>query len=81
MGAEAPRNDLPNGSHHDPARVGRGHRLRDEVSECLVGLKRSLIGPPREPVPERLTAATMYREIGMPFWVEKAEAELTQFSQ
>ena len=27
------------------------------------------------------TATAMYREMGMPFWVEKAEAELTQLSQ
>jgi K+-sensing histidine kinase KdpD len=35
----------------------------------------------RAPAQEHLiTATTMYREMGMTYWLEKAEAELSQFA-
>jgi tetratricopeptide (TPR) repeat protein len=52
--------------------------MRPLVAHCHLGLGKLYwrIGK-REPAQEHLTTATtMYREMGMTFWLEKAEAEL-----
>jgi len=54
---------------------------RPIVAHCHLGLSR-LHGRTRnsEQAQEHLTiAATMYREMEMPFWLEQAAAEMDQF--
>ena len=54
--------------------------MRPEVAHCSLGLGK-LYGQPgdRAKARERLTTAvTMYREMAMGFWLEKAEAALGQ---
>jgi lipopolysaccharide biosynthesis regulator YciM len=52
--------------------------LRPEIAHCHFGLGRLYRRTgKRERAQEHLTTATtMYREIDMPFWLEKAEAEV-----
>ena len=52
--------------------------MRPLIAHCHLGLgKLYLRTGQREPAQEHLTTAmTMYREMGMTYWVEKAEAEL-----
>jgi hypothetical protein len=54
--------------------------LRPLVAHCHLGLGK-LFGRTgkREQAREHLTtASTMYREMGMTYWLEKAEAEITE---
>ena len=54
--------------------------MRPLVAQCHLGLGKLYrrIGK-REPAREHLaTATTMYREMGMRFWVERAGAQLTE---
>ena len=54
--------------------------MRPLVAHCHLGLGK-LCGRTRDPnkADEHLTtAAAMYREMGMTFWLEKAEAELAR---
>ena len=52
--------------------------MRPLVAHCYLGLgmlsRRN--GRPREGPRALTTASTMYREMGMTFWLEKADAEL-----
>jgi hypothetical protein len=52
--------------------------MRPLLAHCHLGLgKLSRRTGQREQAQEHLSAATtMYREMGMTFWLEKAEAEL-----
>jgi tetratricopeptide (TPR) repeat protein len=55
------------------------HEMRPEVAHCHLALGRlSRRTGRRQEAQEYLTAATtMYRDMGMTYWLEKAEAELT----
>jgi hypothetical protein len=75
---------------HDPAGsraeelYRRGLTLADElgmrplVAHCHLGLGKLYrrLGKRSEAEEHLTTAATMYREMGMTFWLEKADAEL-----
>jgi hypothetical protein len=52
--------------------------MRPFIARCHLGLgKRSRRTAQREQAQEHLTAAmTMYREMGMTYWLEQAEAEM-----
>jgi hypothetical protein len=78
------------GLHRDPLDVGEAERryqqalalaselgMRPLVAHCHLGLGRLYRRTDkREQAPEHLaTATTMYREMGMTYWREKAEAE------
>jgi hypothetical protein len=54
--------------------------MRPLVAHCHLGLgKLSGRTGKREQAQEHLnTATTMYREMGMTYWLEKAEAEMTE---
>jgi hypothetical protein len=54
--------------------------MRPLVAHCHLGLgKLYLRTDKREQAREHLTTATtMYREMGMTYWLEKAEAEATK---
>jgi hypothetical protein len=54
-------------------------RLRPLVAHCHLGLgKLYTRTDKREQAREHLgTATTMYREMGMTYWLERAEAEMT----
>jgi hypothetical protein len=54
--------------------------MRPLVAHCHLGLGRLYRRTDkREPAQEHLTTATtMYREMGMTYWLEKAEAELSE---
>jgi hypothetical protein len=56
--------------------------MRPLVAHCHLGLgKLSRRTGKREQAQEHLTTATtMYREMGMTYWLEQAEAELRQFA-
>jgi len=58
------------------------HEMRPEVAHCHLGLgKLYRRTGKREQAQEHLTTATtMYREMGMTYWLEKAEAELQALS-
>jgi len=59
---------------------GRGTGLRPLVAHCHLGLgKLNRRTGKREQAREHLTTATtMYGEIGMPFWLEQADAEMQE---
>jgi hypothetical protein len=54
--------------------------MRPLVAHCHLGLgKLYRSAGPREQAREHITiAAAMYREMDMRFWLERAEAELTE---
>jgi len=56
--------------------------MRPEVAHCHLGLgKLYRRTDTRQPAQEHLTAATaMYREMGMRFWLETAEAEMRELA-
>ena len=64
--------------------LDRRHRLRMRplVAHCHLGLgKLYRRTGKREQAQEHLTTATtMYREMGMTFWLEKAEAEMQELA-
>jgi len=81
-------------AHRDPRDVEvaeRGYRdamtlsarlgMRPLTARCSLGLGRLLLREGnREPAHEQLNAAaTMFREMDMQFWLEKAESALTEF--
>jgi tetratricopeptide (TPR) repeat protein len=57
--------------------------MRPTVAHCHLGLGKLYLGSDRrEQAQEHLaTAATMYREMGMTYWLEKAEAEMTNLGR
>jgi hypothetical protein len=57
-------------------------RLRPIVAHCHLGLGKLCRGTgKREVAHEHLTTAiTMYREMDMPFWLEKAETEMRELT-
>ena len=54
--------------------------MRPLVAHCHLGLgKLYRLTGKREQADEHLTtAATMYRDMGMTYWLERAEAEMTE---
>jgi hypothetical protein len=56
--------------------------MRPLIAHCHLGLgKLYLRTDKREQTQEHLaTATTMYREMGMTYWLERAEAELRQYA-
>ena len=82
-------------SHRDPRDIERAEqhfreglalatelRMRPLVAHCYLGLgKLSRRTGKREQAREHLTTATtMYREMGMTYWVEQAEAEMRELA-
>jgi class 3 adenylate cyclase/tetratricopeptide (TPR) repeat protein len=78
-------------THHDPPVLARAERyyrealavagelgMRPLVAHCHLGLGKLYrrTGDGAEAQEHLTTAATMYREMGMTFWLEKADAEL-----
>ena len=63
-----------------PAKKAQARLVCPPVARCHLGLGKLYRRPgTREQVQEHLTTATaMYREMGMTYWLEKAEAEMTQ---
>ncbi len=53
--------------------------MRPLVAHCHAGLARVChrTGKPDQEREHFVAATTMYREMGMTYWLEKAEAELT----
>jgi hypothetical protein len=56
--------------------------MRPLVAHCHLGLGKLYrrIGKRDEAREHLTTARTMYREMGMPFWLEQAEAELRELA-
>jgi hypothetical protein len=56
------------------------HEMRPEVAHCHLALGRlSRRTRRRQEAQEHLTSATtMYRDMGMTYWLEKAEAEMRE---
>jgi hypothetical protein len=56
--------------------------MRPLVAHCHLGLGKLNRRTKREQSQEHLTTATtMYREMGMTYWLEQAEAELTNLGR
>jgi hypothetical protein len=57
--------------------------MRPLIAHCHLGLgKLHRRTGKREQAQEHLTTATtMYREMGMTYWLEKAEAEMAEFER
>jgi hypothetical protein len=53
------------------------------VAHCHLGLGKLYrgTGKRQEARDQLTTATTMYREMGMAYWLEKAEAELTELGR
>ena len=51
--------------------------MRPLIAHCHLGLGKlhRRIGPRQQAVEHLTTATAMYREMGMPFWLDKAEVE------
>ena len=66
--------------YHQATALAREIGMRPLVAHCHLGLgKLYRRTGKREQAQEHLTAAaTMYREMGMTYWLEKAEAELKE---
>ena len=64
-----------------PLALAELRRVRPLIAHCHLGLgKLYRRTGQREQAREHLTtAATMYREMGMTYWLEKAEAEMKEF--
>ena len=54
--------------------------MRPIVAHCHLGLGKlyARTGKPEQAREHLTTATTMYREIGMTYWLEKAEAEFAE---
>jgi hypothetical protein len=69
-------------THHSGPKISGASSSHSFVAHCHLGLGKLYHGTDkREQAREHLaTATTMYREMGMTYWLEKAEAELRQFA-
>jgi tetratricopeptide (TPR) repeat protein len=83
LGEIAAQRDTPDAEtaerpHREAMRLGEELGMRPLVAHCHLGLgKLSQRSGKREQAREHLTTATtMYREMGMTYWLEKAEAEM-----
>jgi tetratricopeptide (TPR) repeat protein len=79
--AETPRDgDRAAAEHHHTAAITLADELgmRPLVAHCHLGLGKLYrrTGQRYQPQEHLTTATTMYREMGMTYWLEKAEAEL-----
>jgi hypothetical protein len=70
--------ELAHGSIHEALALAEQLKMRPLVAHCHLGLgKLYRRTGKREQAQDHLTTArTMYREMDMRFWLEKAEAEL-----
>ncbi|SRR6266849_547324 len=68
--------------YRQPLALAEPRGMRPLVAHCHLGLaKLYRRTDKREQAQEHLTmAATMYREMGMTYWVEKAEAEMQELA-
>src|SRR5262249_5027645 len=85
LGKIAARTDPPtvkSAEEHYRQALARADELgmRPLVAHCHLGLGKVYhrTGDPAKAGEHRTTATTMYREMGMGFWLEKAEAPLQQ---
>src|SRR5262249_16638898 len=76
------RADHAEGSYREALKLAIELGMRPLIAHCHLGLgKLSRRTGKREQAQEHLTTATtMYRQMGMTYWLEKAEVELAQFA-
>ena len=77
-----PDSEVAGRYYHEALALGTDLGMRPLVAHCHLGLGKLYrrIGK-REQVQEHLTtAATMYREMDMRFWLEKADTELKELA-
>jgi len=85
LGEVSARRDPPeqaDGHYRDALALAEELGMRPLVAHCHLGLGRlyQRTGKRQEAHERLTTAATMYREMDMRFWLEKAEAELRELS-
>jgi class 3 adenylate cyclase/tetratricopeptide (TPR) repeat protein len=84
LGAVTLRRDLEQADGHYHAALAVAERLgmRPLVAHCHLGLGKLYrrIGNPDQAKEHLSTATTMYREMDMRFWLEKAETEMREFA-
>jgi class 3 adenylate cyclase/tetratricopeptide (TPR) repeat protein len=67
------------GYYHQALALAEPRGMRPLVAHCHLGLgKMHRIGAPGQAQEHRTTAMAMYREMGMTYWLEQAEAEMRQ---
>ena len=80
IAAQADPPDVESAEAHYAQALARANELgmRPLVAHCHLGLGRLYrrSGDPAKAEEHVTTAAAMYREMGMTFWLEKAEAEI-----
>jgi tetratricopeptide (TPR) repeat protein len=77
---ESPEAEKAESFYHEALAFGRELAMHPLVAHCHLGLgKLYRRTDKREQAQEHLTTATaMYREMGMTYWLEKAEAEMKE---
>jgi len=85
LGEVTARRDPPGraDSHYrDALALAEKLEMRPLVAHCHVGLRKLYrrAGKPQEAQEHFTTATTMYREMGMPFWLEKAKADAEELA-
>ena len=81
IGSDSPGTlELADGHYRQAMTLADHLGMRPLVAHCHLGLAKLYRGTgKREQAQEHLTTATtMYREMGMTYWLEKAEAEMTK---
>ena len=76
---DSPEREKAEDHYREALALAADRGMRPLVGHCHLGLGRLYrrTGRPAEVREHLTTAATMYREMGMPFWLEQAEAGLT----
>jgi hypothetical protein len=70
--------DLGEASYRKSLALAEPLKMRPLIAHCHLGLRRlgRLVGRHRRAREHLILAATMYREMGMAFWLARADAEL-----
>ena len=70
--------DAAEAHYREAMKLAEPRGMRPLVAHCHLGLGRlyGRIGKSEQSLEHLTTATTMYREMGMTFWLEPAEAEL-----
>jgi tetratricopeptide (TPR) repeat protein len=78
-----PHVDAAQGHYHQGVELARKLGMRPLVAHCHFGLGRLYhrTGRPEQAQEHLATATTMYREMGMTSWLEKAETEMRETKQ
>jgi tetratricopeptide (TPR) repeat protein len=80
---DLPRGDAAEGHYHRSVELARQLGMRPLVAHCHLGLGKLYHRTDKleQARAHFTTATTMYREMGMTYWLEKAEAEMTELGK